>query len=123
MSILASQRKERNWRQYFLNSEVLKEDCKTKYVGVTFSEDCLWNDDVDETISKAGQPLSFMKCNLRTSKQNLKEIAYVMYIRPILVYARSAWNTIQRLLISWKRSRLVVCGMTWGSTTPHKTAL
>lgn len=53
---------------YFLNNEVLKNESRTKYLGVTFLEDCSWNDHVDETISKTERALSFIQRNLRTSK-------------------------------------------------------
>lgn len=66
---------------------------------------------MNETISKAGQALSFIQHNIRTSKQYLKEIAYFTYVGPILEYACAVWDLVQKVLISWKRSRIVLCGI------------
>ena len=62
-----------------------------KYLGVTISKDLKWNTHVNVCI-KANRTLGFLRRNLSSCPQDVKETAYKGLVRPILEYASPVWD-------------------------------
>ncbi|MES9994057.1 MAG: reverse transcriptase family protein, partial [Candidatus Thiodiazotropha sp.] len=78
--------------QYTLHGEILESvDC-ARYLGVSISKDLSWNTHINEITSKANRTLGFVKRNIRTKNQAVKELAYKSLVRPQVEYASSVWS-------------------------------
>ena len=60
---------------YTLHAHVLEEVPSAKYLGVTISNDMNWQKHIDKTSSKANSKLGFLRRNIKTRDQALKEKA------------------------------------------------
>ena len=70
--------------QYTLHGEILESvDC-ARYLGVSISKDLSWNTHISQITSKANRTFSksFVKRNVRTKNQSVKELAYKTLVRP-----------------------------------------
>ena len=63
-----------------------------KYLGVTISKDLKWNTHVSNVCTKANRTLGFLRRNLSSCPQNIKETAYKGLVRPVLEYASPVWD-------------------------------
>ena len=54
---------------------------------------------VENVTSKARNTLRFIKRNIKTNNRNIKERAYVTYVRPQLEYCSTVWHPWQKSLI------------------------
>ena len=61
---------------YSLEGTVLENVDNIKYLGVTISKDLKWNTHVSNVCIKANRTLGFLRRNLLTCHQDVKEIAY-----------------------------------------------
>ena len=77
---------------YSLKGTVLKNVDNIKYLGVTISKDLIWNTHVSNVCTKANRPLGFLRCNLSSCLQDVKEMAFMGLVRPILEYASPVWD-------------------------------
>ena len=78
--------------QYTLHGEILESvDC-VRYLGVSISKDLSWNTHISQITSKANRTLDFVKRNVRTKNQSIKEIAYKTLVRPQAEYASTVWS-------------------------------
>lgn len=82
--------------QYYLNNEPLKNDGKVKYLVVTLLADCKWNAQIDDVVMRVGRALGFIQRNLKRSTQEIKELAYLTYVRPLTDYACTVWDPAQQ---------------------------
>ena len=71
---------------------VLENVDSIKYVGVTVSKDLKWNTHVSNVCTKANRTLGFLRRNLLTCPQDVKETAHKGLVRPVLEYARPVWD-------------------------------
>ena len=60
-----------------------------KYLGVTVSRDLKLNTHVSNVCTKANRTLGFLRRNISSCPQDVKEMAYKGLMRPILEYASS----------------------------------
>ena len=82
--------------QYSLHNQALESvDC-AKYRGVHLSKDLSWNTHVNNITSTAYKTLGFVKRNVNTTKQSVRELAYKTLVRPQLEYASSVWSPSTR---------------------------
>ena len=72
--------------------EVLESTDSAKYLGINISNDLNWNHHIDEITSKANRTLGFVKRNVKTQNEYVKELAYKTLVRPQVEYASSVWN-------------------------------
>ena len=72
---------------YSLEGTVLENVDNIKYLGVTISKDLKWNTHVSNICTKANRPLGFLRRNLSSCPQDVKETAYKGLVRSILEYA------------------------------------
>ena len=63
-----------------------------KYSGITISNDMSWNKHIDQTSSKANCKLGFLRRNIKTKDQALKEKAYNTIVRPTVEYCSTVWD-------------------------------
>ena len=63
---------------------------KTKYLGITSSNDLKWNTHVSNICTKANRILDFLRRNLAACPQDVKELKGLM--RPVLEYGSSVWD-------------------------------
>ena len=63
-----------------------------KYLSINISNDLNWNHHIDEITSKANRTLGFVKSNVKTQNEYVKELAYKTLVRPQVEYASSVWN-------------------------------
>ena len=64
-----------------------------KYLGVTITSDLRWNTHVSNVCTKANRTLGFLRRNLHSCPQEVKEAAYKGLVRPVLDYGSSVWDS------------------------------
>ena len=63
-----------------------------KYLGVTITSHLRWNTHVSNVCTKANRTLRFLRRNLYSCPQEVKEAAYKGLVRPVLDYGSSVWD-------------------------------
>ena len=63
-----------------------------KYLGVTITSDLRWNTHVSNVCIKANRTLGFLRRNVYSCPQEVKEAAYKGLVRPVLDYGSSVWD-------------------------------
>ena len=64
-----------------------------KYLGVTITSDLRWNTHVSNVCTKANRTLGFLRRNLYSCPQEVKEAAYKGLVGPVLDYGSSVWDS------------------------------
>ena len=87
-----------------------------KYLGVTLDPKIIWNTHIDNITNKANSTLGFIRRNVLTTSQSVKETAYKQLVRPVLEYASVAWDSITDTLASrlesvQRRAARLICGI------------
>ena len=77
---------------YTLEGTVLENVESIKYLGVTITSDLKWNSHIRNVCFKAKRTLGFLRRNLFSCPQDVKEAAYKSMVRPILVYGSTVWD-------------------------------
>ena len=77
---------------YSLEGTVPENVEKIKYLGVTITNDLIWNTHVSNICTKANRTLGFLRRNLAACPLDVKESAYKGLVRPILKYSSSVWD-------------------------------
>ena len=77
---------------YTLEGMILENVQSIKYLGVTFTNDLRWNIYVSNICTKANRTLGFLRRNLYSCPQEVKETAYKGLVCPVLEYSGSVWN-------------------------------
>ena len=77
---------------YTLEGTVLENVESIKYLGVTITNDLLWNTHVSNICTKANRTLGFLRRNLYACPQEVKEAACKGLLRPVLEYSGSVWD-------------------------------
>ena len=65
---------------------------RKKYLGVTITNDLRWNTHVSNICTKANRILGFLRRNLYSCPQEVKEAAYKGLVRQDLRYSGSVWD-------------------------------
>ena len=60
--------------------------------GVTITSDLRWNTHVSNVCTKANRTLGFLRRNLYSCPQEVKEPAYKGLVHPVLDYGSSVWD-------------------------------
>ena len=63
-----------------------------KYLGVTITSDLRWNTHLSNVCTKANRTLGFLRRNLYSCPQEVKETAYKGLVRPVLDHGSSVWE-------------------------------
>ena len=77
---------------YTLEGTDLENVESIKYHGVTITNDLRWNTHVSNVCTKANRTLGFLRRNLYSCPQEVKEAAYKGLVRPVLDYGSSVWD-------------------------------
>ena len=77
---------------YTLHGHILEEVSSAKYLGITITKDMTWNEHIEKTASKANKKLGFLRRNIKTRDQSLKEKAYKTIVRPTMEYCSTVWD-------------------------------
>ena len=77
---------------YTLEGTNLESVESIKYLGVTITSDLRWNTHVSNVCTKANRTLGFLRRNLYSCPQEVKEAAYKGLVRPVLDYGSSVWD-------------------------------
>ena len=77
---------------YTLEGTVLENVESIKYLGVTITSDLKWNTHIINICTKANRTLGFLRRNLFSCPQEVKEAGYKTLVRPILEYGSSVWD-------------------------------
>ena len=81
---------------YKLHGIELKSTETAKYLGVRIKKDINWKSHIENISVKASNTLKFIKRNVQTNNQKLKETAYNTYVRPQLEYCAPVWHPWQQ---------------------------
>ena len=93
-TVLTVSRKRKILQQnYQLYDNTLEAVNTAKYLGITISSDLNWKPHIEDICVKANRTLGFLRRNLKISSRKVKEAAYKSYVRPILEYAVTVWDT------------------------------
>ena len=74
---------------YTLEGTDLENVESIKYFGVKITNDLRWNTHVSNVCTKANRTLGFLRRNLYSCPQDVKEAAYKELVRPVLDYVSS----------------------------------
>ena len=77
---------------YTLEGTNLENVESIKYLGVTITSDLRWNTHVSNVCTKANRTLGFLRRNLYSCPQEVKEAAYKGLVRQVLDYGSSVWD-------------------------------
>ena len=77
---------------YTLDGTDLENVERIKHLGVTITSDWRWNTHVSNVCTKANKTLGFLRRNLYSYPQEVKEAAYKGLVRPVLDYGSSVWD-------------------------------
>ena len=77
---------------YTLEGTDLENVESIKYLGVTIINDLRWNTHVSNVCTKANRTLGFLRRNLYSCPQEVKEAAYKGLVRSVLDYGSSVWD-------------------------------
>ena len=77
---------------YTLEGTDLENVESIKYLGVIITSDLRWNTHVSNVCTKANRTLGFVRRNLCSCPQEVKEAAYKGLVRPVLDYGSSVWD-------------------------------
>ena len=78
---------------YSLEGTVLENVDNIKYLGVKISKDLKWNTHVSNVCTKTNRTLGFLRHNLWSCPQDVKETVYKGLVRPILEYGSPVWDS------------------------------
>ena len=77
---------------YTLEGADLENVESIKYLGVTITSDLRWNTHVSNVCTSANRTLGFLRRNLYSCPQEVKEAAYKRLVHPVLDYGSSVWD-------------------------------
>ena len=77
---------------YTLEGTDLENVDSIKYLGITIASDLRWSTHVSNVCTKANRTLGFLRRNLHSCSQEVKEAAYKGFVRPVLDYCSSDWD-------------------------------
>ena len=78
--------------KYLLHSQVLEPVSNAKYLGLDLSSDLSYNNHISRITTNANKSLGFLKRNITTKYEKLKELAYKSLVRPQVEYASCIWS-------------------------------
>ena len=61
-------------------------------LGVDISSGLSWNFHIDQIVGSANRTLGFIRRNIKTKMQKVRETAYNTVVSPQLDYASAVWN-------------------------------
>ena len=87
-----TRKKNRITFSYTLHGHVLEEVASAKYLGITITNDMTSNEHIGKMTSKVNKKLGFLRRNIKTRDQSLKEKEYKTIVRPTMEYCSTVWD-------------------------------
>ena len=78
--------------KYKMHGHTLETVNSATYLGVTLRTDLDWMEHIDNITKKASRTLGFLRRNLKVASNDLREKAYLTFVRPLLEYPSSVWD-------------------------------
>ena len=78
---------------YTLEGTVLQNVERIKYLWITITNNLRWNTHVSNICTKANRTIGFLRRNLYTCPQEVKEAASKGLVRPVLEFSGSVWDS------------------------------
>ena len=89
---LTRKRIKKIYASYTLKGTDLENVESIKYLGVTIRSDLRWNTHLSNVCTKSNTTLGFLRRNLYSCPQEVKEAAYKGLVRPFMDYGSSVWD-------------------------------
>ncbi|XP_072023123.1 uncharacterized protein [Amphiura filiformis] len=83
---------------YTLGNSILQTTNSHPYLGVTITDKLTWNKHIDNITASANRTLGFIRRNLYSCPQHVKESAYKTLVRPLVEYSSSTWDPYTQVL-------------------------
>ena len=93
MMQLARKRFKKIHASYTLEGTDLENVESIKYLGVIITSDLRWNTHVSNVCTKANRTLGFLRRNVYSCPQEVKEAAYKGLVHPVLDFGSLVWDT------------------------------
>ena len=77
---------------YVLHGQVLEAVDPSKYLGLEISHDLNWNTHIQNLTTKANRTLGFVRRNIPSKHQGIRQKAYKTLVRPKLKYGCTVWS-------------------------------
>ena len=77
---------------YSLHGQILEVVTSAKYLGVDISSGLSWNSHIDRITGNANRTLGYIRRNIKSKNQKVRETAYNTLVRPQLEYAAPIWD-------------------------------
>ena len=90
--LIISKKKQKFIFKYRLYRQILEVVDSAKYLGVSISDDLSWNKHITNITTNANKSLGFIRRNIQTKNENIREVAYKTLVRPQVEYASSVWS-------------------------------
>ena len=98
--------------KYILHGQALESVTSAKYLGLDISSDLSYNTHISRVTNTAYKTLGFLKRNITTKNEKVKQLAYKSLVRPQVEFASSIWSPhtkanirkvemIQRRAVRW----------------------
>ena len=108
--------------RYYFWGQLILEASSFKYSGIIICNDLNWADDVNYTLQRAWKALHFIMHTLKKGNDNMKHLAYMALLGPILEYGAvccdpyiegqvSALNRVQKQGLAQRRSIAQMCAL------------
>ena len=113
--LVISKKKHKFIFNYRLHGQILEVVDSAKYLGVSISDDLSWNKHITNITTNANKSLGFIRRNIQTKNENIREVAYKTLVRPQVEYASSVWSPhtkqnsdtierVQRRAVRWVKN-------------------
>ena len=77
---------------YTLDGQILEVVTSARYLGVDISSGLTWNSHIDRITGNANRTLGYIRRNIKTKNQKVRETAYNTLVRPQLEYSAPVWD-------------------------------
>ena len=77
---------------YMLHGQVLEVVTSARYLGVDISSVLSWNTHIDRITASANRTLGYIRRNIKTKNQKVRETTYNTLVRPQLEYSAPIWD-------------------------------
>jgi hypothetical protein len=75
-----------------VGNSILQETKSHTYLGVNINKDLKWKDHINRIAAKGNKTLGFLKRNLSSCTEDIKETAYKTLVRPTVEYCSAVWD-------------------------------
>ena len=81
---------------YTLHGQVLEVVTSARYLGADISSVLSWNSHIDRITARANRTLGYIRRNIKTKNQKVRETAYNTLVCPQLEYSAPIWDPYTR---------------------------